>query len=77
MKLCLAFSVLYFLLSMISGKRNGKSVCQNGYLDSYPFFGDDSETPMRFRAQQMAFLIEFSRFMNLRAPMMLKVRQKF
>ena len=74
MKLCLALTILSFYLSTISGTRHD-IMCQNGYLDSYPFFGDDSETPMRFKAQQMAFLIEFSRFMNLRAPMMLKVRQ--
>merc|ERR1711971_958010 len=71
MKVCLALTILSFYLSTISGTRHD-IMCQNGYLDSYPFFGDDSETPMRFKAQQMAFLIEFSRFMNLRAPMMLK-----
>ena len=71
MKLWLTFPVLSFLTA-VSGARNDK-VCQGGYLNRYPFFGDDSETPMRFKAQQMAFLIEFSRFMNLKAPTMLKV----
>ena len=75
MKLRFAFIVLFCFLGTISGSRKANNVCTNGFLDAYPFFGDNSETPMPFKAQQMAFLIEFSRFMNLRAPAMLKVRR--
>jgi hypothetical protein len=63
-----------FAISALSAITSGSTdVCQNSFLDTFPFF--EGATPLRYKAQQMAFLIEFSRFMNQRAPMMLKVQK--
>lgn len=44
--------------------------CKKDFLSSFPFF---QASPLRYRAQEISFLTEFSRFMNQKAPEMLKV----
>jgi len=53
------------------GKGLPKQCERRTFLDTFPFF---LSSPLRYRQQEMALLVQFARFSNKRASLMLKVR---